>query len=735
MADSTISNLPANTAVDPVNDVLPIVNNGVTKKASPQGIVNSAFPQVPFTPTGGISSTTVNAAIAELDTEKANTSTVNAALALKADTTALPTAMDSATAQAGTSTTAQTVSASVLKAGALAATNTIYLSSSNTGAVNSALIQSALNIGGTVNVEGSGVFPLDSTLVIGSNTNLYVSDLVTLRAGLSTTGSLLKNMAMTLTPVTCSIGYVVDDTFATVTLTNHGYLKGDFVYLSGATDPVFRGCLLVTNVTSSSIFVVSLIRLNNNMTTGVVPGTTKCVKADSNFNVIGGKWDYSWIAFPFNQNATVSINDICMWSVGAARFSIKNITGIDTKKFLIGIQGCTDFFIEHLGGILSSDVVKVYGPSYGGKISNITAQSAGDDVVTFQNAESSIYNYTMPFIDGGDVINMDASNIGGKTTQRGVGIFSYRPTDGMIDLINLSNVSIQSGGAVLAVDGSIGYTGNIGVITYTNISGNYKTNPLFVVSGGGAGSGPMSIKNMVFNNPIYYGKANVGKMFVGSSNIASDINATINGGYFQYGDSLISTSTGQGLVNYTFNGMHVNSGWSLFNLATNCKLKWTNGVLEGNIGQDVVICGQASTLSEVTFENLNITAIISNFAIVQNGASLKLTMKNVKFTTTPSVFIWNTNGTSTVDIYAENVNLAGAPIIQNDAGAVTNINSWGEGLVIDVINLTLTKGQKAWHSSVVANRNATNQQGPAFCNGSNWYALGTGVGGINTFIR
>ena len=131
MADSTISNLPANTAVDPVNDVLPIVNNGVTKKASPQGIVNSAFPQVPFTPTGGISSTTVNAAIAELDTEKANTSTVNAALALKADTTALPTAMDSATAQAGTSTTAQTVSASVLQSAyKLSGQNTILGDSS-----------------------------------------------------------------------------------------------------------------------------------------------------------------------------------------------------------------------------------------------------------------------------------------------------------------------------------------------------------------------------------------------------------------------------------------------------------------------------------------------------------------------------------------------------------------------------------------------------------------------------
>ena len=40
MADSTISNLPANTAVDPVNDVLPIVNNGVTKKVTPNQLIS-----------------------------------------------------------------------------------------------------------------------------------------------------------------------------------------------------------------------------------------------------------------------------------------------------------------------------------------------------------------------------------------------------------------------------------------------------------------------------------------------------------------------------------------------------------------------------------------------------------------------------------------------------------------------------------------------------------------------
>jgi hypothetical protein len=114
MADSTISNLPASTGVDPTNDVLPIVHTSTTQKVSPQDIVDAAFPQVPFTPTGSISATTVAGAINELDAEKDSITSVDTKLALKANTSALPTAMDSATAQAGTSTTPQTVSASVL---------------------------------------------------------------------------------------------------------------------------------------------------------------------------------------------------------------------------------------------------------------------------------------------------------------------------------------------------------------------------------------------------------------------------------------------------------------------------------------------------------------------------------------------------------------------------------------------------------------------------------------------
>jgi len=72
MADSTISNLPASTGVDPTNDVLPIVHNGVTEKVTLNQLISGM----------GLATDAELAAGLAL---KADTSTINAALALKAD--------------------------------------------------------------------------------------------------------------------------------------------------------------------------------------------------------------------------------------------------------------------------------------------------------------------------------------------------------------------------------------------------------------------------------------------------------------------------------------------------------------------------------------------------------------------------------------------------------------------------------------------------------------------------
>lgn len=45
-----------------------------------------------------------------------------------------------------------------------------------------------------------------------------------------------------------------------------------------------------------------------------------------------------------------------------------------------------------------------------------------------------------------------------------------------------------------------------------------------------------------------------------------------------------------------------------------------------------------------------------------------------------------------------------------------------------------TYSYRAADFTPVAGRNAANQQGPCFYNGSSWYAIGTGTSGANTLI-
>lgn len=82
----------------------------------------------------------------------------------------------------------------------------------------------------------------------------------------------------------------------------------------------------------------------------------------------------------------------------------------------------------------------------------------------------------------------------------------------------------------------------------------------------------------------------------------------------------------------------------------------------------------------------------------------------------------------------DNVTFPSTPVIFT-TGSTASLRSFGYGFKTDVINLSTTiAGQTAWHTSAVAGRNAANQQGPAFCNGTNWYAIGTGAAGVNTLI-
>ena len=76
MSDVKISGLPSSTGVTPASDFIPIVHNGTTEKITPDQLIGGS---------GFVTTTQLNAGLAP----KADTSTVNSQLALKADLAAL----------------------------------------------------------------------------------------------------------------------------------------------------------------------------------------------------------------------------------------------------------------------------------------------------------------------------------------------------------------------------------------------------------------------------------------------------------------------------------------------------------------------------------------------------------------------------------------------------------------------------------------------------------------------
>jgi Pectate lyase superfamily protein len=75
MSDAKITELPASTGISPSVDVVPIVHASVTQQATVQALVNSGLVNpgsIGFTPTGTLTSTTVQGALAEISTELAS---------------------------------------------------------------------------------------------------------------------------------------------------------------------------------------------------------------------------------------------------------------------------------------------------------------------------------------------------------------------------------------------------------------------------------------------------------------------------------------------------------------------------------------------------------------------------------------------------------------------------------------------------------------------------------------
>lgn len=353
-------------------------------------------------------------------------------------------------------------------------------------ATNTAKLQAALDTGGNIFVGEPGEIYINATLRIGDHTNLKLSPLTTIKLAPLTNGNMITTKAFAVVPSSVVITWAAGTT-ASVAWVGHPFSYGDYASLEGANQSAFRGVFVVNAVTDANNFVVTLMETP----IGVATGTTKCRKANVNFSIDGGTWDYDYANNTAGNPGYTYLHAAII--AHAACFSASNMRYSHVPKFLMVVGAVRDYEItrQHaidggeVAGAHNGDIVKVYGPSFNGRTGFLTGRCV-DDGVSLQTEEPAayaLYNFVGGAIIGHkiDSISMDAGTIPvaiyappvGKTwTMTGIEI------DGMFATVDSGAAKIK----VAADPAAVADTASIGTISIhnVNLTGNEVGNLLIV---------------------------------------------------------------------------------------------------------------------------------------------------------------------------------------------------------------------------------------------------------------
>jgi len=336
--------------------------------------------------------------------------------------------------------------------------------STSAASTNTTALQNALNAGGLVQVTQPGVYYINTTLIIGSNTQFILSPgvqiaLTTASGGVinmlrtSCADAAIKgqwtNVSLTWTAgLTCSAAW-----------TAHGRAVGDwvFVYGSALAPSTFNGLFQVVSVTDANNFVFELHKVPSASPTG----QATALAANTNITVEGGLW---------NQNrATLGLTATLMNTHGlvlggVAHLKVRNVQGRDCQKYVVHCCGLVDADIQNVSSdFTNSDTLKLYGPLQSVKARNIYGNCL-DDIVSVQAKEPVAYiGYMYAW---GDVQNVEVDGVDGiSSTSCAVAYGSPNEYMGGLKFKNISGIA----GSALRIAGDT--SGVIDDIEIDNLTG------------------------------------------------------------------------------------------------------------------------------------------------------------------------------------------------------------------------------------------------------------------------
>jgi hypothetical protein len=605
-------------------------------------------------------------------------------------------------------------------------------------ALNTTAIQAALNKTGLVTLTTPGTYLISDTLVISSNTYFQIGPNVTIKLAPNTLKAMLipASWLNYLTPTTITIAWTAG-ALATVTWAGHGMTTRDYVYIKGATQSEYNNVFPVLSTPTADTFTIALLRTPTTTATG----TITALKCTREFVVEGGTWDFD---LANNTNPAGGFNRDCFGIFAAANFEIKNCAFINFRRGITSgaladyqIRNCTYDTLSST----ASEGHKTYGPINGGLIQGLVIRST-DDGMSVQPKESVAFTWTgFPF---GDIYNLtiDACDVQSSGNPAAGAFPVYISTSEIIENLRYKNC--------------VGYSeqGSGFIVKYGDefaAAGTGKANSIYiqgmnVKTGTPASQFPFSIAALV-------------------DLIEIDGLTPVNGDLTNILIRQQSTSTIK--VMKVKNLRFVNSTWpssagTIFNQVGIIEnLEFDNCQIAGNASQTQwysLSTTAAGALKTCTFSNCNFSSgarmvlvnstVTAEHSIVVRNCHLKSITSafEMRSTAITNLFLMD-NFFDTITNLVRPTTTAGicgrVYGNKNQFVSVTNALAGANSATVEVYNwdfpidpagvtgLATTNGQYCTSTNATANK-----QGPAVRAFSinAWYALATGVAGVNTAI-
>lgn len=587
------------------------------------------------------------------------------------------------------------------------------LNDSSAAAANTSTIQAALTYGGTVSLIQPGTIWINDTLIYDSDTRIVLGPQTRIKMVAGIRKPLLRSAAyyrMRDTPVPVTITWSSGMTFS-VSWTGHGKIKGDAIWINGATlQAQFKGVFVIETVTDANNVVVRA----NRLPAGAPTGGVFAVAATQHVTITGGTWDYNYDG----TFATGELDRNGVYNWGVYNVWMRNVRVDACAKYDYCWLAHKDCGFDQAGtNKTNSDICKIYGPGVHFRGRGIFGE-CGDDACSMQTREPPAFANYQPY--WGDVIDCSVEDIDAVSPTSLAVLYPHAIADGIIDRCGYDGISGRAPNGVRtfanSAERAVGYVWarniradctypakldifqchRIDVQIAATTSGTSTANQILAASG---------FNSLLCNFEPYL----ISGSFASSSAYAISYSGSAN---------LLRVSLGQTLVASAANARALN-------------LEAVSTVLHAVIdGYE----GNADTLVENNATNTPTISVINSrlggAAVLSVRASCNLRMAGNDITNASNGVV-RFNATATVNLRTDGTNRLRAGSWSAAPAGTPTLNMYGWDISVDPISVagaTSTVGQYCNSTQ------AGTEGGPAVRTPAGWVALGTGASGVNTVI-